>query len=277
MIFASVVVLYNNTEDELKNITYYTNQVDSIYVIDNSLESCLESLKSILYDSWEKINYFHFPENIGLSRALNFGIKKASKDGCEWALILDADSIVSSPIIKIYESYIKQYDNVAVYAPVHLTDRNRESVFEGIRDVRWSMTSGCIFNIPIFNKLGGFNENLFVDGLDIDYCFKARENGYKIKKCGNATINHFPAETKSLFILRKCVFKYGIASPWRYGLRISSTLWIALRYRSPRMMLAVIEIWLKVLLLFDNKKAYFEEMKKGLGEGWKMYKAWKKY
>ena len=73
------------------------------------------------------------------------------------------------------------------------------------------MTSGWLINIEIFEKQNGFFEELFVDGLDMDYCFKSHENGYLVIECGKAVINHHPAET------RNCLgFKYGIASPYRY-------------------------------------------------------------
>ena len=62
-------------------------------------------------------------------------------------------------------------------APVHLYDRKIEKKFKVQKDVSWAMTSGCFYNIDVFWKFHGFKEELFVDGLDLDFCYKINGGG----------------------------------------------------------------------------------------------------
>ena len=129
------------------------------------------------------------------------------------------------------------------------------------------MTSGCLFNCEIFKKQNGFMEELFVDGLDMDYCFKSHEKGYRIIECGEAVINHHPAETKSFL-----GFKYGIASPNRYYMQARALIWCWKRYKKPRMFGFYLYKWFKVLFLFPNKKMYVRKMIEGTKEANKLLK-----
>ena len=80
----SIVVLYENEEKELEHINDYSEMVDKIFVIDNSKRTNKKKIEKLLYenDCIEKLEFFHFPENIGLCCALNFGMEKAHEYGC---------------------------------------------------------------------------------------------------------------------------------------------------------------------------------------------------
>lgn len=73
---------------------------------------------------------------------------------------------------------------MGVLAPVHLHDRNMESKFEDHRAVSWSMISRYFYNAEVFWKFHGFKEESFVDGLDIDYCYKINQRVPHSRTCG---------------------------------------------------------------------------------------------
>lgn len=183
MNICSIVVLYEPKGKDIENILGYIDNVDKTYIIDNSLENNEKIVKPILFKSLvyndNKIEYVHFGENIGLCKALNYGMRKAKSAGFEWALIMDEDSSLNTNILSVYREYIEKNDcnNIGVLAPVHLHDRSLERSFEGVRDIPWSMTSGCLYNVNTFFEFNGFKEELFVDGLDIDYCYKICRGG----------------------------------------------------------------------------------------------------
>gem|GEM_PF-4937 len=258
----SVVVLYNPTEDEIKNINSYIPNVDRAVIVDNSVQNN-EKIVELLINDKSKIQYFSKQENMGLCKALNIGIKLLEESGCDWALLFDADSKLGSDIVTEYKKAIEDYKGkqVALFTPVHVFDRSNAVPYSGYKNVDWSMTSGWLINIEIFEKQNGFFEELFVDGLDMDYCFKSHENGYLVIECGKAVINHHPAET------RNCLgFKYGIASPYRYYMQARQLIWCWKRYKKTRIFFVYLYKWAKVLLLFDHKIDYIKSMAKGTSD-----------
>ena len=259
----SVVVLYNPTKDEIENINTYLSSVDYAVIVDNSTHSNEKLVETLVYDK-NKIQYVSKQVNLGLCKALNIGVEILKEKGCEWALLFDADSKLGSDIVTVYKKAIEDHKGkpVALFAPVHVFDRSNAAPYQGYKNIDWSMTSGWLINIEIFKKQNGFFEELFVDGLDMDYCFKSHENGYLVVECGKAVINHHPAETKSFL-----GFKYGIASPYRYYMQARQLIWCWKRYKKPKAFFVYLYKWTKILLLFDRKKEYVDSMLKGTNDG----------
>ena len=276
MKIASLVVFYNPRVEEIEHILDYYEKTDVTIVLDNSKEDHKEQIFSVIKNPG-KMLYIHFPYNIGLCAALNKGIEKAKKLGCEWALLMDSDSMFLTDIIGVYTRYLTQnkMQDIAVLAPVHIFDRSTEKKFCGSRSVKWTMTSGCLYRIDVFCRVGGFKKELFVDGLDIDYCYKIRTLGYKVIELSDAKLKHFPAETKSISFLR-LKLSYGVASPWRYYMQARAIIWLILKYHQVIDVFRYLYKWIKVVLLFDNKKKYIKEMLVGSKEGFELWRNEKK-
>ena len=220
---AGIVVLYEPDMERLYRISGYCDKVDHLFIIDNSKEDNFDNANNAFHKDIQRydnsriskeITYYHCQKNIGLCAALNFGMNAVREFGCDWSLLMDDDSTFGTNVVKAYTDLLNSSD-IAVLAPVHLHDRSRAKTYDGIKEIKWAMTSGCLYNNEIFNKLGGFMEDLFVDGLDIDYCYRAIEKGYRVVECGKASIIHHPGETRDFKVLGKIIFKYGYASPWR--------------------------------------------------------------
>lgn len=259
----SVVVLYNPTKDEIENINTYLSSVDYAVIVDNSTHSNEKLVETLVY-SKNKTQYISKRVNLGLCKALNIGVDVLKEKGCEWALLFDADSKLGSDIVTVYKKAIEDHKGkpVALFAPVHVFDRSNAAPYQGYKNIDWSMTSGWLINIEIFKKQNGFFEELFVDGLDMDYCFKSHENGYLVVECGEAVINHHPAETKSFL-----GFKYGIASPYRYYMQARQLIWCWKRYKKPKAFCIYLYKWIKILLFFSTKREYISNMVRGTKEG----------
>ena len=103
------------------------------------------------------------------------------KDGYERLLTLDQDSVAPYNIIEEFEKYIT-YQDIGTLCPV-IYDRNKGEEIkakEGSIEIDECITSGSLLNIKAWNKIGGFDENLFIDGVDFDICYRLKKNGYKI-------------------------------------------------------------------------------------------------
>lgn len=217
----AIVVLYEPDEKAFINILSYCKLVDCVFVLDNSAASNEIQVEKIFKGDDIRYQYIHFGKNVGLARAFNYGMAQASKEGFEWALLMDSDSSLLNNIVSIYKNFLKgdtfvkpnenlkpartgkieiSANKVAVLAPVHLFDRSKNHVYEGSKELKWSMTSGCYFNVNLFHKLGGFKNELFVDGIDLEYGYRANMAGYEIIELGQAALKHFPGETRILKI-----------------------------------------------------------------------------
>lgn len=271
---SSIVVLYEPRPEEYLHICDYYNKVDIVYVLDNSTESHQGEITSVISSKFKddgKLHYKDFGENIGLCKALNYGMALSQKAGCTWALLMDADSSFITDIMEVYKARLQEnVENVAIFAPVHMHDRSSATQYDGEKCVKWAMTSGCLYNVEIFEQVGGFMEELFVDGLDKDYCYRVCEKGYKVVECGNALIKHHPATTRELKIFEKTVLRYGIASPARYRMMARSLIWNVKRYKKLQDFIHYCWCWVKILLLFENKSEYIREMYHGTSEGFKL-------
>lgn len=271
----AVVVLYKPEKRDFKNLLDYVGKVDITIIADNSPQSNLSKFDAQCQPNGEQILYRHYPENIGLAKALNLSIRELADKLCEWVLVMDQDSHFMSDILQTYWTYIKNHDcrQTAVLGPIYQYDRRKMQPYSGTKSVKRIMTSGNFINTAIFGCLDGYMEELFVDGIDFEYCLRARQHGYDIMECGQAILAHQPAKTKTAEIFGKTLLKYGYAFPERYCSSARASVFLWKEYRDIYSLLFHIYHFLKILLLFDNKREYMRQFWQGTKEGLSLAKA----
>lgn len=184
---AGMVTLYNPSDEDLDNIKTYIDDIDKLYIIDNTEGH--DNKDRIIED--EKIEYIFNNENIGVASALNFAAKKALKDGYKWLLTNDQDTTFRPGVVNGLKKEIVNVDkNVGIVTPWHntkLKDKKPKTKYDDPHDV---MTSGNIINLDIWKKIGGFKDWFFIDGIDIEYCMNLHKNGYRILRVNDLEIDH---------------------------------------------------------------------------------------
>lgn len=273
----AVVVLFNPTEKEIKNITTYRDKVEALIIVDNS-EISNEQIINKYVEMDTRHIYIKNLYNEGLCKALNKGIGILKSWGYEWCVVFDSDSVLIMDIFTAYKNILETYKDkskVAVFSPVHTYDRKERVCYEGFKKIEWAMTSGWLLNIPNFVKVGGFFEKLFVDGLDMDYCHRAKEKGYEIIECGQVILEHHPAKTQIVKIFSK-IFKYGVASPERYYMQSRALIWNVLRYKKFSDVMFYTYKLGKVILLFPQKWQYIKAIISGTKKGIELYLEYKR-
>lgn len=185
---AAIVTLYNPTDDDINNISTYIDDVDILYVIDNTEG---KDNKDRLPKN-DKIKYIFNNENIGVASALNKGAEMALKDKYEYLLTMDQDTTFNKGVLAKLKKDIEATDmkKVALLTPWHKTKllaKKPKTEFDYPHDV---MTSANILNLNIWKKLGGFKDWLFIDGIDIEYCLNAVANGYTILRDNSVEVEH---------------------------------------------------------------------------------------
>ena len=207
--FAACVILYNPKKEDIANILTYVNKVKQVYVFDNTEGKSNENL----FQNFENVNYFWDNENKGIAIRLNEGCKKAIDDNLEYLLTMDQDSSFTEDNIDWYFNSILAFqvkETVAVYGLEYsIKDINSET--PKFSEVDHLITSASVLNLKLFDEIGGFDENLFIDGVDIEYCFSAISKGFKNIKFGRIFFNHtLGIRTKrgsvfTLYLLKKYV------------------------------------------------------------------------
>ena len=98
----------------------------------------------------------------------------------------------------------------------------------------------------------------------MEYCLRVKKNGYRIIECSEAVLNHKPAETYAVKLFGKTPFKVGKDNPQRYYYQFRSGYYIYKKYHSFYCFAFSVYKWLKVVLIFDNKKEYFKMINLGI-------------
>jgi len=188
---AGVVILYNPKIDYLKNINSYCNKIDKLYIIDNSNILNKEFYNKLLEGLCKNVEYLKQKQNKGIAFGLNLGAKKALSEGYRWILTMDQDSKFENDDLNKMLNYIKNNNTnkLGILSPFYSTSLNlidhKQNKYPLV-----TMTSGNLINLDIFKEVGGFEEKLFIDEVDHDYCYKIRKNGYKILQLNNVILNH---------------------------------------------------------------------------------------
>ena len=183
---ASVVVFYNPSKENIKNIDSYEKEIDKIYVVDNT-DDDLERIKST-----KKIEYIKLGENKGIATALNIGAKRAIEEGYEWLLTMDQDSKMTEEIVTKMKDFLVNTTekNIGLISPYQDIDSDEKIADVEYEDMIEMMTSGNIINLEAYQKIGGFKDWFFIDCVDTEYCMNLHKNGYQVLRLNKIIMKH---------------------------------------------------------------------------------------
>ena len=193
---AACVVLYNPDDTIFENILTYGNYVDKLIVIDNSLKKnnfLIDKLNEI-FES--KLVYIDNNDNLGIATALNQACDKAIELKFKWILTMDQDSsFINFEHYKKCLEKVQNVNNVALLAAN--TDKEGYSNFDinecscNYREDKFSViTSANIVNLEYFEEIGRFNDKLFIDMVDYDYCLRINIKKFKILYFPDVFVEH---------------------------------------------------------------------------------------
>lgn len=193
---AACVVLYNPDDTIFENILTYGNYVDKLIVIDNSLKKnnfLIDKLNEI-FES--KLIYINNNDNLGIATALNQACDKAIELKFKWILTMDQDSsFINFDHYKKCLEKVQNVNNVALLAAN--TDKEGYSTCDinecscNYREDKFSViTSANIVNLEYFEEIGRFNDKLFIDMVDYDYCLRINIKKFKILYFPDVFVEH---------------------------------------------------------------------------------------
>lgn len=174
---AAGIVLFNPEKERLeKNIYCLKEQVGKIYIFDNS---------EISNGGYEGTTYLSEERNCGIAYALNRIMERAKGDGYKWVITMDQDSLIPTGMIHGFEESIETHKNIGIVCPQVIDKRRMYLQAENntIEEyVDFCITSASCTSIEAWEKCGKFDEWMFIDLVDNDFCKRIVSSGYKILK-----------------------------------------------------------------------------------------------
>ncbi|MCI6648067.1 MAG: glycosyltransferase [Lachnospiraceae bacterium] len=253
----AVVVLYYPDEKVVEIIKQYP-RIDSIILIDNSAQD-----NSKLFQELDYVEYIPLKYNSGIATAMNKGIRLLIKKGIDYVITMDQDSQLTENVVNIYRKYLACHKDILALTPQYLTDRSIPKNIKGTEKVKSSLQSGTLFDIRIFEKIGYFDDKLFIEVVDLEFFLRMNSHGIPLIRCNEAVLQHHPAITHEKKIGWKTI-RYGVASPLRYYYGARNLYYVFHKYHSKEMLKGLLIRYAKVLLLFDDKKSYLKSMNEGI-------------
>lgn len=193
--------------------------VESLYKKEKSgfftvvINNAQERISEENFKNKKGLHVINNPQNIGFAAGVNVGIRYALSQNANGVLLLNNDTIISNPILHKLTSILKRHEKIGVVAPaIHFT-KNVISLYDlggklnhyigrtshieatsiqnkSLRFVEY--VSGCCMMIrsEVIKKIGYFDERFFLYYEDVDFCLKARMNGFNIAVDPSCIIDH---------------------------------------------------------------------------------------
>lgn len=138
--------------------------------------------------SGENIVYISLKENLGIATAQNLGIKEADSLGCNYIIFFDQDSSITIDLIQnLITSFTDVYaldPQVALVGPL-IIERATGIPYKSSANLnlRYSyvnelISSGSVTTVDIIRKVGGMMDDLFIDWVDYEWCWRAKSKGF---------------------------------------------------------------------------------------------------
>lgn len=208
---ASVITYNPNVSEFLLNIQNIVNGINEIIIIDNN-SSNFNEIENILNDNLVKYKIIKNKINIGVGAALNQALNWAIENDYEWLLTFDQDSRCDKKFFDELFIADQEEKNVAIYYPQinvseqdnFLKEKNntsnniKKNILKLLKfDLEMPITSGALMNVNIIKQLGGYDSEMFIDGVDFDIDIKIHKSRYKMIKQPKAILYHKIGSPKS--------------------------------------------------------------------------------
>lgn len=197
MNIAAAVILYYPDPQVVENILSYSSFVKTIYVIDNS-ETPSPQIAEAIQRRIPHSVYLSDGKNEGIGIRVNQACKKAIAAGFDYLLTMDQDSWFETRTINNYFRCFATYPTPEKVAMYGVQYEHPSWSSDTCNPVEWSqlITSASIVNLALFDTIGGFDEQLFIDVVDFEYCYRSIVMGYQIIQFRNIHINHTLGSTR---------------------------------------------------------------------------------
>jgi len=224
------VVAYNPKPDQINRLVEsLLSCIKWLVVVDNNSSdtSYLQQLQYI-----PKVKIIYNSENKGVSGGINQIISYAREVEAKFVTAFDQDTKISIGLVDVlandFEKLLESGELVAAVGPLVVDDYTNQSLpFINFRlplnakyrqplskqgkqlvECDFLISSGCLMSVKALDEIGSMNEALFMDNVDLDWCFRAVHKRYKVYGDFGTAIRQQIGENYTQIPFTKAVIRY---------------------------------------------------------------------
>lgn len=176
---ADILFISYNRKNEVEynlNLMDSYPEVNSIIWVDNGSKDGTTSLDLSVYN---KVKHLFLPNNIGIA-AYNRG---ASLSESDILIILDDDSHVTNESVKLAKRAFEQNEKLGALGFKIILPSTGQNVTDDwiVGDATYFWGCGAAIRTSVWNRLGGYREELFLYGNEYDLSIRIWNLGYKVQ------------------------------------------------------------------------------------------------
>lgn len=188
---AAVIVSYHPDDEFVERLAKLRSQFAAVYWVDNTPGAAVGSKHLSDLD----VDYISQGVNSGLGTALNTGCAAALRDGFEWVVTFDQDSDIAADFLGQQIAAWQESDSSAFimgcnYSAGDNVDKPRFREGDYMVVCKTVITSGCLMCLPVWDNLGRFRDDYFIDGIDHEICLRGRSKGLVVSRHGRVLMKH---------------------------------------------------------------------------------------
>lgn len=201
-----VVVTYHPDEAGIENVRTMAAECGRVVVVDNGSSPAVQ----VRLAAVTGVELIALGKNLGVATALNVGARRAVETGCRWIVTFDQDSKPQPGMVAALQATAARHPRAAVIVPRIIEGGVRGPGYRWVRRhprVRWlfqrvrcadadlpavtmAVTSGSLIELETWQQLGGFDESLFIDYVDVDYCLAVFRAERTVTVSAGAKLDH---------------------------------------------------------------------------------------
>jgi rhamnosyltransferase len=273
---AAGIVLYNPDIKRLnENVSSISSQVNIIILIDNGSTN-IEYVQSF-YADYKNLYIIKNKINVGIAKAMNQIIYFCIDNHIEWVLTLDQDSVCSSNFIESYLKFINGKEIGIITSKIvdrnYMNYNNNKEIIREYDYLERCISSGSLINVSLCNEIGLFDEKMFIDFVDFEYCARVIKAGYRIVRVNHAILLHQLGDLKVYSLLGKKIYVTNHSAIRKYYY-VRNSIYYCNKHKdlvNKNFFYAKIIYKMLLVIIFENNKIKkLQAMIKGIKHGFQM-------
>lgn len=272
------IITYNPTLTDVSTcLEALCNQVERVIIVDNASKN-VKSLQEVV-SKYTNVTLVKNSQNVGFAKALTQVFEWAKSQGFNWVLTLNDDSVVPSNMISEYKKILENQGSlvnqknaknskIAIVCSL-LKNRLDGTILHSKCHEDECITSGSLTSVEAWEKIGGFDEWLEIDGVDFDFSRRLVRAGWKIVECQNVIMEHQIGKARSINLIIKhpIVWNHNANRKYYIARNMQVVDYKMGTYSYAKSLRAVVRDMIFVALWEKNKFAKIHAMIRGFKDG----------
>lgn len=272
------IITYNPTLTDVSTcLEALCNQVERVIIVDNASKN-VKGLQEVV-SKYANVTLVKNSQNIGFAKALTQVFEWAKSQGFNWVLTLNDDSVVPSNMISEYKKILENQGSlvnqknaknskIAIVCSL-LKNRLDGTILHSKCHEDECITSGSLTSVEAWEKIGGFDEWLEIDGVDFDFSRRLVRAGWKIVECQNVIMEHQIGKARSINLIIKhpIVWNHNANRKYYIARNMQVVDYKMGTYSYAKSLRAVVRDMIFVALWEKNKFAKIRAMIRGFKDG----------